>query len=229
MESFRSLVSTKKAALKRGFTLIEMLVVLGIIVVITSIVITGESSFDNSFFLTNTAYDVALTVRQAQSYGLSSQAVGSVQNAGYGIQLSQATPTKYIFYADTDPASANVTPADKPGDSYYTVGSDALIQKYTFTGGYKFTKFCMHIKTGSPTAFCHSITGQTPAETLDIAFSRPNSDVSIIWTNSSGGQRAGTKACFTITSADNSQSRYVYVSGVGQISVSATCDASTVQ
>ena len=84
----------------RGFTLIEMLVVLAIIVVISAIVFTGENNFNRSFFITNTVYDVALTLRQAQTYGLSSQAYGATQNAGYGIYISNESPSTYVMFAD---------------------------------------------------------------------------------------------------------------------------------
>src|SRR3989338_7579467 len=54
----------------RGFTLVELLVTLSLFVVLTTIVLFSQSKFNGSILLTNLAYDVAITVRQAQTYGV---------------------------------------------------------------------------------------------------------------------------------------------------------------
>ncbi len=58
----------------RGFSLIELIVVTGIFTVITAVVLANNAQFNNSVLLGNAAYDIALSVRQAQVYGLSTQA-----------------------------------------------------------------------------------------------------------------------------------------------------------
>ena len=49
-------------SLSKGFTLIELMVVLAIIVVITTVVLTSQSSFNKSLILANTSYDIALSL-----------------------------------------------------------------------------------------------------------------------------------------------------------------------
>ena len=87
---FRSIA--KRASVPRGFTLVEMLVVLAIIIMITAIVINGQSTYNRSILLTDTVYTVAYSIRQAQSLGLASRGttVGAsiVSNAGYGVRFA---------------------------------------------------------------------------------------------------------------------------------------------
>lgn len=88
----------------RGFTLIELLVVLAIIGIIMVIVLTGQSSFNKTIILSNTAYDIALTLRDAESYGLGSRATAVTANAGYGVHFQNASPGLFTFFADSFPA-----------------------------------------------------------------------------------------------------------------------------
>src|ERR1043166_8621201 len=89
-----------RARVQEGFTLIEMLMVLAIIVIITTIALSGQTLFNSSVVLTNTAYDVALSLRQTETFGIASRVFNGVANAGYGIEFSKATPASYVSYAD---------------------------------------------------------------------------------------------------------------------------------
>ena len=103
MEPFR-FQRTHVKAVSRGFSLLELLVVLGIITVITAITITSQSAFNKTLVLANTAYDFALTVRYAQTYGIGSRAAGTLSNTGYGIHVARGVTDSFIFFADSDPA-----------------------------------------------------------------------------------------------------------------------------
>lgn len=89
-----------------GFTLIEMMVTVAMAAIIMAVVLFENTKFNNSIILTNAAYEVALTVRQAQVFGLSSRAVstGSTQRP-YGVYVSIVNDgeRKYAhLFADTD-------------------------------------------------------------------------------------------------------------------------------
>ena len=58
----------------RGFTLIEMMVSVGIFALITTLIMVSGRSFGGSVLLTNLAYDVALSVRRAQTFGINVRA-----------------------------------------------------------------------------------------------------------------------------------------------------------
>ncbi len=62
--------------MSRGFTLIELVISIAIFVIMTALVVAKYGNFNQGALLTDTAYDIALVLHTAQSYGL------SVKNAG---------------------------------------------------------------------------------------------------------------------------------------------------
>jgi prepilin-type N-terminal cleavage/methylation domain-containing protein len=201
-----------------GFTLIELLVVLAIMITITAIVLSSQSSFNKTLILANTAYDIGLTMRSAESFGLGSRALGGTANAGYGVHFQSGTLGSFILFADTSPAPSCTTPDCKPGDLVYSSGSDTLVQTYTFGNGITISNFCAYSVGGG---LCKNQSGSYSGglSSLDIVFARPNPDTSITANGSSY-----TGACVAITSPQSSPgvSRYVSISVSGEISANAT-------
>jgi prepilin-type N-terminal cleavage/methylation domain-containing protein len=67
---------------KSGFTLIELMVVLVVFVALTGIMISSQSKFDGTILLNNLAYDIALSIREAQTYG-----VNVKEFSGFGLKI----------------------------------------------------------------------------------------------------------------------------------------------
>jgi prepilin-type N-terminal cleavage/methylation domain-containing protein len=175
----------------KGFTLVELLVSISIFTVITSVAIFNHSQFNGSVLLTNLSYEIALSVRQAQSYGISVRE-NSAQNfnSGYGVHFDTTVPTQYILFEDKT-----------GGTPYVHDGSDIDIQTYTIEKGNKVAKVCLDgVKPCSSTS-------------VDISFSRPNPDAYIY----SGGTNHG-KAEICVTSPQGLV-RKIIVESTGQISV----------
>jgi prepilin-type N-terminal cleavage/methylation domain-containing protein len=63
-------VKKHKNSTTRAFTLIELLVVIAIFTIITSIAIFDQGKLNSQVLLTNLTYDTALSIREAQSYGV---------------------------------------------------------------------------------------------------------------------------------------------------------------
>lgn len=153
--------------LKRGFTLIEMVVTIGIFVIITTLLLANQKKFSTNIEVTNLAYDVALSVRQAQTYGLAVKNSGiGVSNfkSAYGIHFDTATPNTYIVFFDRDIAAcgsntANEYDADMDNDPNCKETS----QIYTIKNGFSISDMCND-------ADC-SIVGN---KAMDIVFIRPN-------------------------------------------------------
>jgi len=115
----------KKTFTTKGFTLVELMVSIGIFVLMTSLLLAKYGSFNQGIFLTNQAYDVALAIRTAQSYGINVKGVpGRVNdfNSPYGIYFDTSSDNeankKIIFFADV------------VKDGVYTAG-DTVISTYT--------------------------------------------------------------------------------------------------
>ena len=75
----------------------------GRIVTITSVVLTSQSAFNKTLILANTAYDVALSLRSAATYGLGGHAI-NMMPTGYGMHFELSTPGSFTLFADTYPA-----------------------------------------------------------------------------------------------------------------------------
>lgn len=238
MEPLRTCVAHRPARpVARAFTLIEMLVVLAIISVVTMITLYGHSNFDRSLLITDTAYTVAISVREMQTYGLSSRvASAGVRNARYGIHADITKPTSYVLFADIVPSvpgpSDNVlancvngdasTPEFKPGDCRYTAGVDKEVETLKLTRGLKISSICGK-EMGTNTRRCS--TASDGLRVLDVVYARPNTTAVLT------GQRADTNGWIQLSSgeiylstADGTGLRAICLSGIGQISVAtSTC------
>lgn len=215
----------------RGFTLVEMLVVLGIIVVVTGIALVGQSQFNRTLLVTDTAYTVALSVRESQSLGLSSKKVGGVSNAGYGVYFTPGN--NYVQFADTFPAEGSASgslgglcdghtvtsgPEARPGNCLYEPATaDTLVRTYRFERGITVTRIC-GMTTGG-TLMCDD-DGLT---SIHIVFLRPNTESQIIGRQGSTNIEL-TSAEIYLEPSDGTVSRGICISKVGQVSVTTdTC------
>lgn len=190
-----------------------MLVVLAIIIVITAIIFAGQSGFNRTLALNNAAYDIALSVRQAQSYGLSSQAFSGTNNAGYGAYFQSGTPTSYLTFADTYPSvPSNSKPNVRPGDGYYD-SSGELVQTYSLNNGFTISDFCVYVSGSGRTC-----TGSGGLTALSVTFARPNTQTTIMGKTSSWLGSSIASACVKLSSTSG-DARYVSISQTGQVQV----------
>lgn len=90
-----------------GFTLIELMVVVGIFAFMSALILANYPRFNAQIILENTAHEVALEVRQAQSFGLGVRETsrGSEEYPAYGVYIPEIdgdseNKTKVYLYAD---------------------------------------------------------------------------------------------------------------------------------
>lgn len=168
-----------------------MLVVVGIFAIITAIVLVKNSQFSNVVLLRNLAYDVALSIRQAQVFGLSVRATpeSGVFTAGYGVHFDADAPTTYALFADTN------------SNSRYDSGIDEVVETFTIARGNMIDRLCGVSSSGVETC---------GAPTLDVVFLRP--DPEAILTGVTGDARV-------YLAAPNGFEESVLVRSTGQISV----------
>ncbi|VAW32527.1 hypothetical protein MNBD_CPR01-329 [hydrothermal vent metagenome] len=214
------LVSNKRS---RGFTLIELLIVIAIMGILMSIVINGQNKFGQTTILSSTAYDVALSIRQAQAYGMAGYKSASY---GYGIDFSHNTPSEYTLFGDSYPSTISSgtchnnnpdepsdAPSVKTGDCLFTPNDSAFERTFTIHNYVEIKDFCVY-KSGS--GYCTN-GGSVIINKLDISFVRPKTSAIIYAKNSSSEIQDADRACIKLSKANGA--RYVVVEKVGTIAV----------
>ena len=184
-----------------GFTLLEMLVSISIFTIVTTIAIFSNNQFNSSVLLTNLTYEIALSVREAQSYGVLIKAPSTSDyfNSGYGIRFVRGDSEYFLF----EDKAADVNLADSLPDGKYNSSDDAILHTYKLRGGNKISQICLTESSASP------------RPDVDITFLRPNPDARI-----RNGNDNFNKAEICVTAPDGSD-RKIIVSMNGQISVDA--------
>lgn len=160
---------------QRGFTLVELLVVSMIIVLITGFVLFRQQGFNSSTLLRSLSYSVALSVRQAQVYGVSvreSAAGSGVFAPGYGVYFSPnsglADTNHYLMFADAN------------GNGQYASGEE--LPRFTIGNGrstgadYVIKNICAHPISGSDVCTSSSPPTSPRIDWLSVYFRRPNPD-----------------------------------------------------
>lgn len=114
--SFKKFLLSQKLKLApdRGFSMLELIVVMAIFLIITAVVIADIPNFRQKSSLDLTANEVATYIRGAQVYGASQKSGGTGQVV-YGIHLSSSPGENGAFYLFKD---LKPSPGEKPEESY---------------------------------------------------------------------------------------------------------------
>jgi len=207
---FNFILKTKNYKLKtdKGFSLIELIVVIAIMTVITSVVLFNQNLFNSNIILENLAYEIALTVRQAQFFGINVRQTdlgGGSFEAGYGAFFDINNPTSFIFFADID----NDNKFDNPAE---------IVETYNMTQNNYIKYLCADDRCDNPSL--------SDVETLSIVFHRPDPNA-VIKTDSVSLCGSGVNDTCEISGVyigsprDDVSNKVINVSSVGQISISS--------
>jgi prepilin-type N-terminal cleavage/methylation domain-containing protein len=175
------LITRTRSSLKAGFTLIELLVVVAIIVVISALILANTNKFGGETLLQNLAYDIALSLREAQVYGISVRADNGVFTSGYGMHFTMATPTTYNLFADLSQTGVYAP-------LYKGVTEDVSPSPYKIGQNFQISKLCVTPSNG--------IEDCTPNK-LDILFIRPEPDACISENSAVDVTSGNTYACIS--------------------------------
>lgn len=197
-----------------GFTLIELIISLGIISIIISIVLFGQSTYLESTTVTNLVDEVATTVVQAQTYGIAVRELSpgsSNFSASYGISFSilgSGSAYSYLFFADRN--NNNIYDGDW---NCIQGGLSECLEKKIITRGNLISDVCIIRNDGSEN--CNE------SRRADILFRRPNPEpviniFSTFGTIINDSNRIGVRIKFRSTGG---QIRSVSILSSGQVSV----------
>lgn len=198
----------------KGFSLIELLVSLGIMSVILGVVINNQQSYTETASLVNLADSISIAVSQAQAYGIAVRETSpgsSVFTSGYGITLSilsNGSNSAYLFFAD------------KNGNGRYdgdwscpVGGAFECLEKVSFQKGNYIDSFCVLRTDGSD--ICNDVSRS------DIVFVRPEPEARLKFFNPGGNEfnPANIKGAKVILKSANGLTKSIIVYSTGQISV----------
>lgn len=108
--------------MKKAFTLTELLLVTGIILIFTSLTFVYYREGEKNFAVIRSAFKLSQDIRRAQEMAMATkECCGNIVPPGYGIYLKEGQNC-YILYADTNPQKGNEN----------FDGGDTIIEKICF-------------------------------------------------------------------------------------------------
>jgi type II secretory pathway pseudopilin PulG len=194
-----------------GFTVVELLVTLAIVVLVTGVVMLRYSSFNSSVLLTSQAYLTAFDIREAQSLAISVRGNSSEFREEYGIYFDMGNPNVYRLFQDDDANGEHTIARYNAGEE---VGDPIRVDpRFTILN------ICA---TNTASRSCYADDPDTTGEVVDptlsnitIAFKRPDFDATLYSAAKSSLQSIEV----IFGSADNEIRKKVLVYTSGQIAI----------
>ncbi len=199
----------KKSSFVRGFTLVELLISISIIGIVTAIVLVKYTSFDSTVLLKSLAYEIALTLREAQIKSVSVLRTGSDANTflyPFGVTFTPGEKAYTVFRF----ASPTAGPSYDIGGSGPDLAED--VSTTNIERSMRISEVC-YVTGGADVC---------DLERLDISFRRP--EFSAMFYGVDGGGFVSTTtvtgAKIIVDSTTGGERFVVTVTKFGQISVS---------
>lgn len=191
----------------KGFTLVEMLISVGIFTVMSAIILANYPEFRSRSALDNLTAQVAIVFREAQVYGISVREEGDADfDVGYGVHVdidsSKTGDKELVIFADRN--------KDKMFNPGTDKDSDSILETFKLTGGESITQLC------APSCVGGTIRPQEQPSVTAV-FVRPNPDA--YFSVKGALDESLSSISLKISNRSESYSRYVEVYTTGQISV----------
>jgi len=164
----------------QGFTLVELLVSIGIMTIVMGIVFSGGPQAISRLALSDNTYQGELFIREAQLQG---SAINSMSGlfGGSGVYFNRATATQMLKFKDR--VIIDPTRAINIGDGLYKVMPIDERESITkLTNGNVISKLCV-ATSSRDNLYCNNINDLT-INTLTVSFTRPK-QIAHIYVNDS--------------------------------------------
>lgn len=163
--------------LESGFSTVELLVSIAIMVTITSIVLFNYSAFNDNIIINRAARELGHAFRDAQARAVAISEAAGVFPKSYGVRVSDAggSNTEFIIFTDSNSNEQY----DPPGSGC----SGECIKKFNFTNGVTISE----IERPNPTPPPKFLTDKSA---LDVLFKRPDPKIEVY--DGSGGELTGS-------------------------------------
>ncbi|MFZ2763837.1 MAG: type II secretion system protein, partial [Minisyncoccia bacterium] len=196
-----------------GFTIVELLVSIGIISVILSVVLSSQSTYTEGVALSNLADEIGLTLSQKQAYGIGVREIlpgSSDFSVSYGLTFS---------LLDSGSNTAYLSFADKNENNFYdgtwscpVGGTSECLGKTDISRGNHIDSLCV-IRL-SEEDFCD-------VGRIDISFNRPSTESQIIFFDTGGNplDLSDSIGARILLKSPNDLDQTVTIYNTGQISI----------
>jgi prepilin-type N-terminal cleavage/methylation domain-containing protein len=186
-------------SLAKGFTLVELLVSIGIIGIVSSIVLVKYNTFDSTVLLKSLAYEIALSLREAQVRSVSVSGTSGEFDYPFGISFSLGKQYVSFLHTGTDeyPVYGGVDTTD--------------LRTFSIDRTMEIIALCIDVGSGE---VCNA-----GIERLDVSFRRPKF-TGLFHAEGSGESSSDIEsATIKVGSATPGNVFAVKVTNLGQISV----------
>lgn len=195
-----------------------MLIVVALFTIITAFALMNHARFGESILATNLAYDIALSFREAQSYGLSvreSAPLSGSFDLGYGVHF--AANDSFVFFADRNNNrqydGVHVESGCVAGDS------SECLKVYRLERGNTLASFSGVLAASGALDYYNFLGSEGTISFLDVLFKRPRPDAFVRTNLNAQNEERYRSARVMIISPRARESRTVEVFQTGQISI----------
>ncbi|MEK7576224.1 MAG: type II secretion system protein [Patescibacteria group bacterium] len=185
---------------EEGFTLVELVVSISVIIFISVTIFANFPKFRQVIAVDNATRELALALREAQSRAVAISIVNGTPNNNYGIYMSTTAAEKKSFVLFTDSTS----------DNRYIPGASCIgecLIKYNLQGGVYIQSFAAPV-----------VTGCTITNKMVVMYRRPDPRTDVL-DNIGGVCNEYGPFTINIWSQDNVEKRKIIVWRTGQISI----------
>ena len=186
--------------LQTGFGLVELVVSIGIMVLITTVIMTRHDSFNGASLLRGQAYAIALQAREVQLNAISATEGGGFRNV-FGLHFDEVnSPNTYAVFKDTNAGANN----NDYFDAAEVYGKQGVVDN-------RFIIRDIRLMNGA------AIFSSPPR--VSVSFERPNFDARIYTAANTPANAAVSGVEIDIAVVGTGDIRTVEITKTGQISV----------